>query len=195
MPLTIDAGWVVICTVLVLLMQAGFICLETGLVRAKNSINVALKNISDFCIASLLFWAVGFGLMFGASDNGVIGMSGFFPSVGLNATANDVWLIAFFFFQLAFCSTAVTIFSGAVAERMSFRSFIIASVLLAAIIYPVTGHRSLGMGEPSQHGDARLAGSIGLHRFCWVHGRAFCRWMGRSCGRIGSGPAPRAFWS
>jgi len=140
MPLTIDAGWVVICTVLVLLMQAGFICLETGLVRAKNSINVALKNISDFCIASLLFWAVGFGLMFGASDNGVIGTSGFFPSVGLNATANDVWLIAFFFFQLAFCSTAVTIFSGAVAERMSFRSFIIASVLLAAIIYPVTGH-------------------------------------------------------
>ncbi|WOF75620.1 ammonium transporter [Parvibaculaceae bacterium PLY_AMNH_Bact1] len=140
MPLTIDAGWVVICTVLVLLMQAGFICLETGLVRAKNSINVALKNISDFCIASLLFWAVGFGLMFGASNNGVIGASGFFPSVGFNATANDVWLIAFFFFQLAFCSTAVTIFSGAVAERMSFRSFIIASVLLAAIIYPVTGH-------------------------------------------------------
>ena len=75
-----------------------------------------------------------------ASDNGVIGTSGFFPSVGLHATANDVWLIAFFFFQLAFCSTAVTIFSGAVAERMSFRSFIIASVLLAAIIYPVTGH-------------------------------------------------------
>ncbi|HBM89572.1 MAG TPA: hypothetical protein DD437_13570, partial [Rhodobiaceae bacterium] len=140
MPLTIDAGWVVICTVLVLLMQAGFICLETGLVRAKNSINVALKNVSDFCIASLLFWAVGFGLMFGASDSGIIGASGFFPSVGLNATANDVWLIAFFFFQLAFCSTAVTIFSGAVAERMSFRSFIIASVLLAAIIYPVTGH-------------------------------------------------------
>ncbi|MEQ9248353.1 MAG: diguanylate cyclase, partial [Nitratireductor sp.] len=117
MPLTIDAGWVVICTVLVLLMQAGFICLETGLVRAKNSINVALKNVSDFCIASLLFWAVGFGLMFGASDSGIIGASGFFPSVGLNATANDVWLIAFFFFQLAFCSTAVTIFSGAVAER------------------------------------------------------------------------------
>ncbi|MCE7999008.1 MAG: ammonium transporter [Rhodobiaceae bacterium] len=140
MPLTIDAGWVVICTVLVLLMQAGFICLETGLVRAKNSINVALKNISDFCIASLLFWAVGFGLMFGASDGGLVGGSGFFPSVGLNATENDVWLIAFFFFQLAFCSTAVTIFSGAVAERMSFRSFIIASVLLAAIIYPVTGH-------------------------------------------------------
>lgn len=140
MPLTIDAGWVVICTVLVLLMQAGFICLETGLVRAKNSINVALKNISDFCIASLLFWAVGFGLMFGASDGGLVGGSGFFPSVGLNATENDVWLIAFFFFQLAFCSTAVTIFSGAVAERMSFRSFVIASVLLAAIIYPVTGH-------------------------------------------------------
>lgn len=140
MPLTIDAGWVVICTVLVLLMQAGFICLETGLVRAKNSINVALKNISDFCIASLLFWAVGFGLMFGSSDNGIVGASGFFPSVGLNPTANDVWMIAFFFFQLAFCSTAVTIFSGAVAERMSFRSFIIASVLLAAIIYPVTGH-------------------------------------------------------
>jgi ammonium transporter, Amt family len=104
MPLTIDAGWVVICTVLVLLMQAGFICLETGLVRAKNSINVALKNISDFCIASLLFWAVGFGLMFGASDNGVIGTSGFFPSVGLNATASDVWLIAFFFSSWPFAA-------------------------------------------------------------------------------------------
>jgi len=170
MSLTIDAGWVVICTVLVLLMQAGFICLETGLVRAKNSINVALKNISDFCIASLLFWALGFGLMFGASDHGLVGASGFFPSVGLHATADDLWMIAFFFFQLAFCSTAVTIFSGAVAERMSFRSFVLTSVLLAAIIYPVTGHwawASLLNGETKGWLEARgfidFAGSTVVH--------------------------------
>lgn len=170
MSLTIDVGWVVICTVLVFLMQAGFICLETGLVRAKNSINVALKNISDFCIASLLFWALGFGLMFGASDNGLIGGSGFFPNVGLEATADDLWLIAFFFFQLAFCSTAVTIFSGAVAERMSFRSFILTSVLLAAIIYPVTGHwawASLLDGETKGWLETRgfldFAGSTVVH--------------------------------
>ena len=170
MSLTIDVGWVVICTVLVFLMQAGFICLETGLVRAKNSINVALKNISDFCIASLLFWALGFGIMFGASDNGLIGTSGFFPSVGINATADDMWMIAFFFFQLAFCSTAVTIFSGAVAERMSFRSFVVTSVLLAAIIYPVTGHwawasllNGSSKGWLEAYGFMDFAGSTVVH--------------------------------
>lgn len=74
----LDAVWVIICTILVISMQAGFCCLESGLVRAKNSINVAIKNIVDFCTASLLFWFFGFGLMFGLTAGGWIGTSDFF---------------------------------------------------------------------------------------------------------------------
>ena len=69
---SIDTTWVLVCTVLVLLMQAGFTCLESGLVRAKNSINVAVKNVVDFCVSGLGFWAIGFGLMFGASQSGIM---------------------------------------------------------------------------------------------------------------------------
>ena len=89
---SVDTLWVLICTVLVLLMQAGFSCLESGLVRAKNSINVAVKNVIDFCIAGLGFWVLGFGLMFGASQSGWIGMSGF-PKFGskLRFRGGCVW--------------------------------------------------------------------------------------------------------
>ena len=192
MALTVDTGWLVICTVLVLLMQAGFTCLETGLVRAKNSINVALKNVTDFCLASLGFWAVGFGLMFGATEHGLLGLSGFFPSVGSREPLSDVWVLAFFFFQLAFCSTAVTIFSGAVAERMSFRSFVIASVLLAVLIYPVTGHWAWGgllSGEPSgwleRLGFLDFAGSTVVHSVGGWVALAAVLLLGPRLGRFG----------
>ena len=162
--------WLLVCTVLVLLMQAGFACLETGLVRAKNSINVAVKNVADFCVASLAFWAVGFGIMFGATAGGVFGTSFFFFDTGPFDGTSAAWLMAFFFFQLAFCGTATTIVSGAVAERMSFRGYLITAAVLSACIYPFFGHWAWGgfaidtqMGWLQDLGFVDFAGSTVVH--------------------------------
>ncbi|GAA6155742.1 ammonium transporter [Pyruvatibacter sp. HU-CL02332] len=168
--ITDNTIWLLVCTVLVLLMQAGFTCLETGLVRAKNSINVAVKNVADFCVASLAFWAVGFGIMFGATAGGVFGTSFFFFDTGPFDGTGSAWLMAFFFFQLAFCGTATTIVSGAVAERMSFRGYLMTAVILSACIYPVFGHWAWGgfgidtqMGWLQELGFIDFAGSTVVH--------------------------------
>ncbi len=130
-----DVFWVLICAGLVFFMQAGFTCLESGLTRSKNSINVAIKNITDFGISTILFWAFGFAIMFGASSNGWIGSTQFFLSLDEGS-----WLNTFFLFEIMFCATAVTIVSGATAERLRFRSYIIISIILSGLIYPIFGH-------------------------------------------------------
>jgi len=130
-----DDFWVLICAGLVFLMQAGFTCLESGLTRSKNSINVAIKNITDFGISTILFWSFGFALMFGASANGWIGSSQFFLSLDDGSRTST-----FFLFEIMFCATTVTIVSGATAERLRFRSYIIISIILSGLIYPVFGH-------------------------------------------------------
>ncbi|MFV1975167.1 MAG: ammonium transporter, partial [Candidatus Scalindua sp.] len=130
-----DVFWVLICAGLVFLMQAGFTCLESGLTRSKNSINVAIKNITDFGISTILFWAFGFAIMFGSSVDGWIGSSQFFLSLDEGS-----WTNAFFLFEIMFCATAVTIVSGATAERLRFRSYIIISIILSGLIYPIFGH-------------------------------------------------------
>ena len=163
-----DLIWVFLCTVLVILMQAGFLCLETGLVRSKNSINVALKNIGDFCLSSLVFWAVGFGLMFGASSAGLFGHTSF--ALGGGEERLDAPLLAFFFFQLAFCGTSVTIVSGAVAERTRFIGYALIALVVSALIYPVYGHWAWGgevgtasVGWLKDLGFVDFAGSTVVH--------------------------------
>jgi Amt family ammonium transporter len=131
----IDNFWVIVSAVLVFLMQPGFMCLESGLTRPKNSINVAIKNIADFAFSILGFWLMGFGLMFGLSRWGLIGTTGFMPEFG-----DNFHLMSFFLFQTMFCGTATTIFSGAVAERMKFSSYLQVAALLSTIIYPMFGH-------------------------------------------------------
>src|SRR5262245_23268030 len=116
----LDIAWVLLCSALVFVMQAGFLCLESGLTRSTNSINVALKNLTGFGVAVLSFWLVGSGLMFGHSLDGFIGTSGFAPSVG----DGDARMAAFFLFQVMFCGTSSTIVSGAVAERMRFVAYL-----------------------------------------------------------------------
>jgi len=130
-----DVIWIVIASAFVLLMQAGFTCLETGLVRSKNSINVAIKNLMDLCLCGAIFWAVGYGIMFGSSYNGLIGSSDFFFDGKFPPKT-----LAFFVFQMMFCGTAITIISGAVAERMSFSGYMLVSALTSILIYPVVGH-------------------------------------------------------
>jgi ammonium transporter, Amt family len=160
----INTMWVLGCTMAVFLMQAGFCCLETGLVRSKNSINVAIKNLVDICVSACMFWLVGFGIMFGVSSAGLFGTSDFcFESVSASKSA-------FLLFQVAFCGTAATIVSGAVAERMRFIGYLLVTVVVSGLIYPVSGHWAWGglmSGEASgwleRLGYIDCAGSSVVH--------------------------------
>ena len=114
----VDTLWVIDCAILVFIMQAGFMCMETGLSRHKNSINVALKNAADFGLAVVVFWLFGFGLMFGKSFNGYFGTDLFFFKT------NQAEYMTYFVFQAMFVATAATIVSGAVAERMKFNGYL-----------------------------------------------------------------------
>jgi Amt family ammonium transporter len=161
----IDIAWMMVCAALVMLMQAGFCLLESGLARAKNSINVAIKNLIDFCIASALFWLFGFGLMFGPDSKGLLGTGGFMPG-----HEGGIWFLAFFFFQLVFCGTSTTIVSGAVAERMRFAAYLVVSVLVSGLIYPLFGHWAWGGTIPGtgagwlrQLGFIDFAGATVVH--------------------------------
>lgn len=134
----IDHVWTMLAAALVLFMQCGFLLLEAGLVRSKNSINVAQKNLTDFLIAASGFWLVGFALMFGPSLGGWVGTGGF-AFDGL-----PDWTFTFFVFQMVFCGTAATIMSGSVAERMTFSGYLWGTCISALLIYPVFGHWAWG---------------------------------------------------
>ncbi|MFM2477477.1 ammonium transporter [Celerinatantimonas sp. MCCC 1A17872] len=133
--------WTLVAAFLVFIMQAGFALVEIGMCRAKNAANILMKNVMDFCIGSLAFWAIGFGLMFGVS-NGVFGTTDFFFS-GASGDG-EAWNYAFWMFQVVFCATAATIISGAVAERTKFSAYLIYSVAVSAVIYPVFGSWAWG---------------------------------------------------
>ena len=130
----VDTLWVIDCAILVFIMQAGFMCMETGLSRHKNSINVALKNAADFGVSVVIFWLFGFGIMFGQSFNGFFGTDLF-----LFKTEKTEYM-TYFVFQAMFVATAATIISGAVAERMKFVGYLIITVLATGLIYPLVGH-------------------------------------------------------
>jgi Amt family ammonium transporter len=164
---SLDLLWIVLCAALVFVMQAGFLCLESGLTRNKNSINVAAKNVADFAVAALLFWLVGFGLMFGPTWSGWIG-SGLFGA--FDQLPPDARLMVFLLFQVMFCATATTIVAGAVAERMRFGAYLAVSALVSALIYPVFGHwawaGAWGLSEPgwlASLGFVDFAGSTVVH--------------------------------
>lgn len=132
--------WTMTAAALVLFMQFGFLLLEAGFVRSKNSINVAQKNITDFLMAVCVFYVIGFSLMFGPSLSGWFGSPGELSTFGMI----DDWSYTFFVFQAVFVGTAATIVSGSVAERMKFSGYLIMSVILALVIYPVFGHWAWG---------------------------------------------------
>jgi|HigsolmetaAR203D_1030402.scaffolds.fasta_scaffold00147_43 Amt family ammonium transporter len=142
LQINLNFVWLIIAAALVFLMQAGFSALEAGMVRAKNSINVAAKNMIDICAVSISFILVGFPLMFGPTYHGWFGTDGFFMQ-GFMA-GDDAWLWGFVFFQIVFAGTASTIVSGAVAERMSFLPYVMISILVSIVVYPVFGHWAWG---------------------------------------------------
>lgn len=151
--------WVLASAALVMCMQIGFCMLEAGLVRSKNSINVAIKNLCDFCVAAILFWVSGFALMFGNSPTGWVGISDFFLE---SVTAPSA--LVFFIFQLMFCATSATIVSGAVAERMSFASYLIVTAVVSGLLYPIAGGWAWNQnGWLHQLGFRDFAGSTVVH--------------------------------
>ncbi len=147
----IDLLWMLICAVLVFMMQAGFMCLESGIIRNKNNINVALKNVSDFGISIVCYWMVGYGFMFGASKSGLVGFDDFFfDPTGAIASGPAM---TFFIFQSMFCATAASIISGAVAERLKFNSYLIITAIVGTILYPVVGHWAWANSDDNFGGD------------------------------------------
>nr|WP_052659436.1 ammonium transporter [Bacillus alveayuensis] len=172
--LNLNFVWTVMAAALVFLMQAGFTMLESGLVRAKNSINVAMKNLVDILIVSIVFVLVGFPMMFGETMNGFLGTGGYFFQ-GFMSDANE-WTWAFLFFQLAFAGTATTIVSGAIAERTTFSSYLVISFAISLFIYPLFGHWAWGNlyitdqdGWLSKMGFIDFAGSTVVHSLgAWV---------------------------
>ncbi len=152
----IDTLWVINCAILVFIMQAGFMCMESGLSRHKNSINVALKNAADFGVSVVMFWLFGFGLMFGTSYKGIIGTDLFFFKTNISEYQT------YFVFQAMFVATAATIISGAVAERMKFAGYLIVTIIATAIIYPIIGHWAWSSSYLSKlYADVTTNGSSG----------------------------------
>ncbi|MEM8679191.1 MAG: ammonium transporter [Planctomycetota bacterium] len=136
----VDVLWTCLAAFLVFFMQAGFAMVESGFTRAKNACNIMTKNLMDFSIGSLVFWMFGFGLMFGASFKGLVGTSGFFFDADApGAISPGAFGWAFLIFQTVFAATAATIVSGAVAERTRFGAYLLYSVGITLIIYPIFG--------------------------------------------------------
>jgi Amt family ammonium transporter len=160
----LDYVWTLIAAFLVFFMQAGFAMVESGFTRAKNAANIIMKNLMDFSIGSLAYWALVFAFMFGVSYKGIIGTTGFFFS----GIADDPWTLAFWMFQVVFCATAATIVSGAMAERTKFVGYLLYTVGISAIIYPVFGSWAWGSllsgsGWLEGMGFVDFAGSTVVH--------------------------------
>ena len=163
--------WTMLAAFLVFFMQPGFAMVESGFTRAKNAANIMMKNLMDFSVGSLCFWAVGFGLMFGAGS-GWFGTSGFFFSDF--SVEKDPWVFAFWLFQVVFAGTAATICSGAMAERTKFSGYLVYAIIVSAFIYPIFGSWAWGGlykggGWLEKLGFIDFAGSTVVHSVgAWV---------------------------
>ena len=190
----LDTAWVLLCAGLVFLMQAGFTCLESGLTRSKNSISVAIKNLTDVSVSVVVFWAIGYALMYGASAGGWVGMTGFFPSIGYEGSR----AAPFFLFQAMFCGTSVTIISGAVAERMRFLGYLVLALFMSLLIYPLFGHwawngvvAGAATGWLGRQGFVDFAGSTVVHSVAGWAALAAVLYIGPREGRFPATEPPR----
>lgn len=148
LTIAVNTMWVLITGAFVFFMQAGFALVEAGFTRSKNTTNILFKNLMDFCIGTIVFWLVGYGIMFG-TGNGFIGAFELFSKVD-HGGGVGLPNLAFFFFQLVFAATAATIVSGAMAERTKFKAYLLYSAVISLIIYPISGHWIWGGGWLSQ---------------------------------------------
>ncbi|MGC9353052.1 MAG: ammonium transporter [Mariniphaga sp.] len=186
LSISINNIWVLVATFLVMFMQPGFAMVEAGFTRSKNTANILTKNLMDFAIGSILFWLIGYTLMYGDSIGGFIGKpSLFFNDNGIGDYANKTDLM----FQTVFAATAATIVSGAVAERTKFNAYLIFTVVITIFIYPISGHWKWGGGWLDQLGFLDFAGSTLVHSVgAWV-GLAGAIVLGPRAGKYVKGKA------
>lgn len=187
---SVDTIWVLVASALVFFMQAGFAMVETGFTRAKNAGNIIMKNLMDFALGSLVFWVIGFGLMQGTSLGGFIGIPDFFirGEYGGGSIPTAVFVI----FQTVFAATAATIVSGAMAERTKFISYCIYSVVITALIYPISGHWIWGGGWLYQIGFHDFAGSTAVHMVGGIAALIGAIMLGPRIGKYDKNGKPKA---
>ena len=160
----LDIIFLAFAAALVFFMQAGFAMVECGFTRSKNAGNIVMKNMMDFCVGAVAYFAVGFAFMYGAQASGLIGTDGFFlKGLSVYEPVTGGSLEIDFLYQLVFCATAATIVSGGVAERMKFSGYLIMSLAMTAFIYPVVGAWKWGGGWLHQLGFYDFAGSTVVH--------------------------------
>ena len=160
--------WTLLAAMLVMFMQAGFTLVECGLTRSKNAGNILMKNMLDFAVGTMLFLMIGYGIMFGSDALGLLGTDGFFLSFIGEPSAEQDFSITFWFFQSVFAATAATIVSGSIAERTKFQAYILVSVIMTGLIYPLSGHWAWGgltgnTGWLESLGFVDFAGSTVVH--------------------------------
>jgi len=189
LTISIDTIWILVAAVLVMFMQPGFALVESGFTRSKNTANILMKNLMDFSIGSLGFWLIGYTIMYGEDVGGFIGkMSLFFNSDAINGVPDKASLM----FQTVFAATAATIVSGAVAERTKFSAYLIFSVAITVIIYPISGHWVWGGGWLYELGFHDFAGSTVVHSVgAWV-GLIGAAMVGPRLGKYGKAGEPKA---
>lgn len=159
-------AWVLIASALIYFMQAGFALCEAGLTRAKNTGNILMKNMMDFCIGTPCYWLVGFGLMFGSTAP-IIGcldplIRGTYDATN-SVVPQTMPLWCYVIFQTVFCATAATIVSGSMAERTNFKAYCVYSAIISLLVYPIGGHWAWGGGWLSTLGFHDFAGSAVVH--------------------------------
>lgn len=193
----LDNVWILVAAVLVILMQAGFALVEAGLTRGKNVANIFMKNLMDFCIGALLFFAVGYAIAFGGDMTGLgsyIGGDGWFLAGDGIFTYGTLDKFVFFTFQVAFAATAATIVSGAMAERTKFKSYVIYSAVISAVIYPIVVRWQWGGGWLFQLDTPfhDFAGSTLVHMTGGITAAVGAAFLGPRIGRYGADGKPRA---
>ena len=187
---SVDVIWTLVGAALVYLMQAGFAMCEAGLTRAKNTGNILMKNMMDFCIGTPAFWIVGFGIMFGGSGAFIGGFDPLVRGDYSSVTSLPVW--CYLIFQTVFCATSATIVSGSMAERTNFKAYCVYSLMISLIVYPVSGHWIWGGGWLSQLGFHDFAGSTAVHMVGGITACLGAILLGPRIGKYGKDGKPRA---
>jgi Amt family ammonium transporter len=194
--------WTLVAAILVFWMQAGFALVETGFTRAKNAVNIIMKNLMDFVIGTLVFFAIGFGIMFGTTTNGFFGTDMFFMKGIIGTGGGSEWGYTFMIFQTVFAATAATIVSGAMAERTKFSSYLIYSFFITLLIYPIFGKWAWGslfsdtgagwLEGLSTGGFVDFAGSTVVHSVGGWLALAGALVLGPRIGKYGADGKPKA---
>ena len=193
----LDNVWILIAAVLVIFMQAGFALVEAGLTRGKNVANIFMKNLVDFAIGAILFFAVGYAIAFGGNFTGIgqfLGGDGWFLAGDGVFTYGNLDKFTFFTFQVAFAATAATIVSGAMAERTKFKSYVLFSAVISAIIYPIVVRWQWGGGWLFQLDTPfhDFAGSAIVHMTGGIAAAVGAKFLGPRIGKYDSNGKPRA---